>query len=196
MSSFQKSKIEHENKIVLHMMSEMEKNPQISQRNLASSLGVAMGLVNTYIKRCINKGWVKVNEIPAKRFAYYLTPQGFAEKSKLTAEYLSSSLDFFRIAKEQCLNIFEQCKQNNWNNVALLGEGDLCDIAILVSQQHDIKVKVLNRFSEIKNNKCDAVIVTDVNNPQDVYDSIVKAFPEEKVFAPQLLHVTKNRRAA
>ena len=58
--------------------------------------------VNAYLKRCVKKGLVKVSGAPARRYAYYLTPQGFAEKSRLTVEYLSSSFSFFRQAREDC----------------------------------------------------------------------------------------------
>ena len=62
-----------------------------SQRHIAAELGIALGLVNSYLKRCVRKGWIKVNQAPARRCAYYLTPQGFAEKSRLTVQYLSTS---------------------------------------------------------------------------------------------------------
>ena len=45
------------------------------------------------------KGLVKMSQVPLNRYAYYLTPQGFAEKSRLTAEYLSVSFNFFRRAR-------------------------------------------------------------------------------------------------
>ena len=63
----------------------VEENSQITQRSLASELGIALGLTNAYLKRCVRKGWVKINQAPANRYAYYLTPRGFAEKSRLTA---------------------------------------------------------------------------------------------------------------
>ncbi len=77
-----------------------------SQRHIAAELGIALGLVNAYLKRCIKKGWVKVNQAPARRYAYYLTPQGFTEKSRLTVDYLSSSFPFFRRAKADCADVF------------------------------------------------------------------------------------------
>ena len=83
------------------------RNRAQSQRLLASELGIALGLVNAYLKRCIKKGLVKVRSAPARRYAYYLTPQGFAEKSRLTVEYLSYSFGFFRQAKTDCSELFK-----------------------------------------------------------------------------------------
>jgi len=73
---------------MLGLLESVERGGEQSQRRLASELGVALGLVNAYLKRCINKGLVKVSEAPARRYAYYLTPHGFTEKSRLTVEYL------------------------------------------------------------------------------------------------------------
>jgi DNA-binding MarR family transcriptional regulator len=51
------------------------------QRRIAEDLGIALGLVNAYLKRCIKKGLVKVRQASARRYTYYLTPRGFTEKS-------------------------------------------------------------------------------------------------------------------
>src|ERR1700751_511994 len=99
---------EHENeRIVLGLLSSVESDGERSQRRIASELGIALGLVNAYLKRCVKKGLVKVHDAPARRYAYYLPPQGFAEKSRLTVQYLSHSFSFFRKAKDDCTEVFE-----------------------------------------------------------------------------------------
>src|SRR5216117_514816 len=92
----------HETRIMLDLLESVERDGGQSQRRLASELGIALGLVNAYLKRCVKKGLLKVNQAPARRYVYYLTPQGFAEKSRLTVEYLSYSFRFFRQAKADC----------------------------------------------------------------------------------------------
>src|SRR5215468_4889144 len=95
------SESSEDDRIVLSLLNSVDDGAQ-SQRRIAEDLGIALGLVNAYLKRCIKKGLVKVREAPARRYAYYLTPQGFAEKSRLTVEYLSYSFSFFREAKADC----------------------------------------------------------------------------------------------
>src|SRR6202166_4313954 len=100
---------ERENeRIVLGLLSSVENDGDRSQRRIAAELGIALGLVNAYLKRCIKKGLVKVHDAPARRYVYYLTPQGFAEKSRLTVQYLSHSFSFFRRAKGDCRRLFEE----------------------------------------------------------------------------------------
>src|SRR5712671_2092701 len=101
-------------RIVLGLLESVERDGAQSQRKLASELGIALGLVNAYLKRCVKKGLLKVSEAPARRYAYYLTPQGFAEKARLTVQYLSNSFSFFRLAKSDCARVFAAAKVNGF----------------------------------------------------------------------------------
>src|SRR5229473_7039499 len=114
-----------EARIMLGLLESVERDGEQTQRRMASELGVALGLVNAYLKRCIKKGLVKVSQAPARRYAYYLTPQGFAEKSRLTVEYLSSSFGFFRQAKADCAAALQLARQRKLARLAMLGVSDL-----------------------------------------------------------------------
>src|SRR4029079_8667426 len=97
-----------DDRILLGLLESVERDGGQSQRRIAAELGIALGLVNAYLKRCVKKGLVKVQDAPARRYAYYLTPQGFAEKSRLTVQYLSDSFSFFRKAKDDCTRLFRE----------------------------------------------------------------------------------------
>ena len=97
-----------ETQTTLRLLSDIERKEFSSQRAFSVRLGIALGLTNAYVKRCVKKGWIKMRRVPARRYAYYLTPKGFTEKSKLVGEYLTSSLEFFRAARAQCLDILKQ----------------------------------------------------------------------------------------
>src|SRR5271154_6921509 len=108
-------------RIVLDLLSSVETDGARSQRRIAAELGVALGLVNAYLKRCVKKGLVKVNDAPARRYAYYLTPQGFAEKSRLTVQYLSDSFSFFRKAKGDCIRVLDEAAARGFKRLVLAG---------------------------------------------------------------------------
>ncbi|MFL6646678.1 MAG: winged helix-turn-helix transcriptional regulator, partial [Sulfurifustaceae bacterium] len=76
---------------LLELLDVVGQKSDVSQRHLARHLGVALGLANSYLRRCVRKGWIKISTAPANRYLYYLTPKGFSEKSRLTAKYLSTS---------------------------------------------------------------------------------------------------------
>ena len=75
---------DRDDSVTLNILDTAEQNEHISQRDLSRKLGVALGLANSYLKRCVRKGLIKVQQAPANRYLYYLTPKGFSEKSRLT----------------------------------------------------------------------------------------------------------------
>ena len=103
---YQNVKNNFQKDITLNLLDVVEKENETTQLKISSELGIAVGLANSYLKRCVNKGWVKVKNIPLRRYAYYLTPEGFAKKAQLTADYLSYSFEFFRSSKQTCLELF------------------------------------------------------------------------------------------
>ncbi len=196
--------------ITLGVLTAIEEDDRATQRAISQDLGIALGLTNAYLKRCVKKGFIKVQQIPANRYAYYLTPQGFAEKSRLTAEYLSVSFNFFRSSREQCASLFEICERNRWSRVALAGCGDLAEIATLCLREGsgvktigiintlgetDVPrrfagLPVVDRLTDLA--KVHAVIVTDIANAQRVFDRLSKAIPPERILTAPLLKVSRE----
>src|ERR1700722_15962133 len=188
---------EHENEqIVLGLLSSVETDGARSQRLIAAELGIALGLVNAYLRRCVKKGLVKVHDVPARRYAYYLTPQGFAEKSRLTVQYLSDSFSFFRKAKGDCTRVFEEAAALGFGRLVLAGKSDLAEIAILCAVEMGatvvavvdpisdgsrfVGVDIVDSYADVKGG-FDAIIVTDVGHAQSSYDRAVEAAGRDRV---------------
>ena len=196
----------NEHEITLGVLNAVHDNSRVTQRSLSNELGIALGLTNSYLKRCIKKGLIKVQRVPANRYAYYLTPHGFFEKSRLTREYLFQGFQFFRVAREQCSEIFAACSDRGQKRIALHGLTDLAEIAVLCSKNHDVELvgivdasSKLDRFSDIpvyqsipRNHSFEAVIVTDLGNPQREFDKLLSQFGENRVFAPEILKVSSD----
>ncbi|EKE00950.1 MAG: hypothetical protein ACD_21C00250G0023 [uncultured bacterium] len=189
MAAFQNTREQTEQKVMVHLLSEIERNPSFTQRGLASELGIALGLMNQYLKSCVTKGWVRISQISPKRVTYFLTPDGFKEKSLMVTDYLARSLTFFRDARSQCEEIFAHCKANAWLKIGLVGEGDLADIAKLVAHGTDIQTETVGADKEFKD--YDAVIVTNIINPQGTYDEIKDKVDQSKLLILKLLHISK-----
>lgn len=190
--------------ITLGILNAIHENERITQRTVAQDLGIALGLANAYLKRCAKKGLIKVSQAPANRYAYYLTPQGFSEKSRLTAEYLSDSFRFFRNARSQCTEALNEAGRRGWNRIALYGASELTEVASLceasgvelvavvdpartgTSIAHLPVVQTIDEAGEI-----DALLLTELSNPQAKYDSLVREYPAERVIVPDLLRVSE-----
>jgi len=188
-AAFQNTREHTEQKLMVHLLSEIERNPSFTQRSLASELGIALGLMNQYLKHCVTKGWVRASQVSSRRIAYFLTPTGFSEKSAMVAGYLARSMTFFRDARAQCKEIFELCKSHKWLVVALVGDGDLADIARLVAHGTGVIVEVVDISADFK--KYDAVLVTDIMNPQETYDAIKSKIECQRLLTLELLHISK-----
>ena len=57
----------------LEILQAIENKSDVTQRHLADRLDVALGLANSYLKRTVRKGLVKIQQAPANRYFYYLT---------------------------------------------------------------------------------------------------------------------------
>jgi len=192
-------------RIMLGLLGSVERDGAQSQRHLAAELGIALGLVNAYLKRCVKKGLVKASAAPARRYVYYLTPQGFAEKSRLTVEYLSSSFGFFRRAKEDCADLFEEALARGFDRVVLIGRSDLAEIATICALESGIKIVAMvdsnaaagefffglptvRRIDELTL-KPAAIMVTDLRRPRESSLEAIEFLGESRVLIPRLLRI-------
>lgn len=202
--------LDNESRITLELLTALDGNDAVTQRTLANELGVALGLANSYLKRCLKKGLIKVKQVPANRYSYYLTPKGFSEKSRLTAEYLRQSFNFFRVARQQTTEILAVCQSSGWERIALAGKSELTEVAILSAAEQDITLagivdaeahKTTSSFMSIPVvataadlGALQAVIITDMAGAQQVFDEAVKFFPRERVLTPDILGVQRDPR--
>lgn len=194
----------------LGLLAAVENERELTQRSLAGSLGVALGLANALLKRCVHKGYVKISQAPAQRYAYYLTPTGFAEKSRLIREYLATSLHFFQRARSDYADLFAVCAERGWTRVAIVGTGELAEIALLSKDGYGVSVTAVldaernvDEFHGIpivrslaEAGSVDAVVVADRTAPQAVYDALTTQMPQDRVLTAAILHVSRNKVVA
>lgn len=196
-----------EDAIIRDLLDHIERTEGVNQRGLAKDLGIALGLANTYIKRCVKKGLIKVSEAPARRYRYYLTPMGFAEKTRLTAEFLTSSFQFFRRARNQYGALYEHCVAAGWSHLALAGISDLAEIASLYARDYPVSLQgvieperagetylrlpVVADATEFP--RLDAVLITSLKAPQETFERITQMLPSERVLAPQMISIVSDR---
>jgi DNA-binding MarR family transcriptional regulator len=194
------------------LLAAVSDSDQHTQRSLAGRLDVALGLANALLKRCVSKGLIKIQNAPARRYAYYLTPKGFAEKSRLVAEYLESSLNFFRRARGQYEELFVALAARGITRIAIAGSGELAEIAMLSASATGITVQaviapgrnipdfhghtVVADLAAALARGTEAVVIADSSAPQAVYDRICATMPLDRVLAPRLLHVTPVQAAS
>ncbi|CAA7612629.1 winged helix-turn-helix transcriptional regulator [Magnetospirillum sp. SS-4] len=198
--------MEKEGRLTLDMLKLIQTDAHVTQRRLANELGIALGLANSYLRRCIRKGYVKVTSAPTNRYAYYLTPTGLAEKSALVARYLSYSFQFFRDAKGQCESVFRVCEARGWRRVAVCGTGDLAEITVLAARDFDVDtVGPVDVAAErdtdaiaadlASKGRLDAVVLADLSNPQAAFERLGGLIAPERILPLPMLDVHVAEKA-
>ena len=200
-----------EDALTLEILETIEKDSGVTQRHLATNLGVALGLANSYLKRCARKGLIKIHQAPANRYLYYLTPKGFTEKSRLTAKYLSSSFEFYRRASDSCKEVLDHCNKKGWHKIVLCGYSELAEIALLRAQEHgqESTIEIIGIFDPEQSGKSrlglpvwtaiqqlpfhDAMILTAFNNPEPFLDSFIQLVKnKDTILIPSILGLRKR----
>ncbi|MEN8264840.1 MAG: winged helix-turn-helix transcriptional regulator [Nitrospirota bacterium] len=124
----------------LLLLDEISKGENLSQRGLSRKLNIALGLVNSYINNLISKGYITIKNIPSKRYAYYLTSQGFAEKSRLTYKHLQNFTNLYKIARKDFRNLFRRLEKDNIKSIVFCGVDEVTEIAFISLQEFDIEL--------------------------------------------------------
>jgi DNA-binding MarR family transcriptional regulator len=197
----QKKKAESEQEIMRRLLEHVETGDAISQEGFAKRVGIAKGLANAYFNRCLQKGWIKLRQVPRQRFLYYLTPKGLAEKAALTAEFLSSSYEFYRTARADLVALMEEAANQGHKQLAVLGAEEMAEIIAIVSDECPIEIAgfiapdskrrriagrpVLASWAELDG--ADGAVLGTFENARSKYDGFRAEHPNVTVFVPRQL---------
>lgn len=122
----------------LQILDELSNDDSLTQRDLSSRLGIALGLVNSYIKNLIAKGYITVKAIPPKRYTYYLTPKGFTEKTRLAYHLFQDYTRIYREAKNNLRRLFHELERSGVKKVVFAGVDEVAEIAYITMQETNI----------------------------------------------------------
>jgi DNA-binding MarR family transcriptional regulator len=172
----------------LRLLEEIEQNHAPSQRYLAKQLNVSLGLVNSFIRRLAQKGYFKITTIPKNRVKYILTPEGAAQKTKLTYEYIHYSYQFYKDARRKIRHIFQDLVKEGVRTVIFYGIGHFAEIAYISLQETPMEmVAMVDDFK-----KGERFMGFNVDSPRRinflVYDRIIVTAISSRVVIHDKLH--------
>ena len=122
------------------LLSEVTEDGPVSQRELAQRLGVALGLVNSYIKNFVAKGYIRVKNYPRNRYGYLLTPQGFAEKARLACQHVNYFTSLYTTTREEYRRLFRQLADQGVKEVVFCGVDEVTEIAWLSLRESGVRL--------------------------------------------------------
>ena len=181
----------------LKILEQVDNGKSPSQRDLAGELNISLGLVNSFIKRLVKKGFVKIRTVPKKRLKYILTPRGAAEKSRLTYLYIQHSYKFYKEARQMLRNLCLKLEHQGITRIVFYGAGDLAEIAYISLQETAIQLiavvddeKKDTRFMKynvtdpdfLDTISYDKILVTTINSRQAILEKIAqRGIPSDQV---------------
>ncbi|MDA7946896.1 MAG: winged helix-turn-helix transcriptional regulator [Hyphomicrobiaceae bacterium] len=194
----QRKRDEREQEIVLRLLEEVASDEGLSQARFAQRIGIAKGLANSYFNRCLQKGWIKLRQVPKQRFLYYLTPKGFAEKASLTAQFLSASYQFYRDARSDLGQALQHAAAAGHTRLAVLGDGELAEIAAIICDECGIEIvafvmpsskrksvaghSVVSSWTDVES--ADGVLLATVEDAKKIHGKFTRNYPEVPVYVP------------
>ena len=103
--------------IRLRILRELERDPKLSQRDLAALLGVSVGKANYCVRALVEKGLLKVENFRKSgnklAYAYQLTPRGVANKAKMTRRFLRIKQKEFDALKTEIAELQREVVEGN-----------------------------------------------------------------------------------
>ena len=175
----------------LQLLEEVSKDSSVSQRKLSSSLGVALGVTNACLKKMIRKGHIKVKGINHKRIAYYLTPEGFTEKSRLTYHFLQHTVSYYKNLKQKVTSKLDLISSSGVRRIVFYGAGEVMEVAFICLQETNLEVLgiiddakdkhvkkifgfTIQKPEVINELKPDAVLVTSIRYKDEILQKLRK----------------------
>lgn len=110
---------------------QIAQRPDLTQRELASGAGISLGMTNIILKRLVTAGFIKMRRLSRRNIEYVLTPEGFARYTKRSYDYLVRTVSSVRGLKARIREIALEQLDNGAAGLAIMGEGELADIAEL-----------------------------------------------------------------
>ena len=171
----------------LKILEKVDNDTVPSQRDLARDLNISLGLVNSFIKRLVKKGYFKARHIPKNRMRYFLTPKGASEKTRLTYLYIQHSYDFYKDARQKLRDLYAELEGQNVSRIVFYGASDLAEIAYLSLQETNIELVAV--FDDDKEGKrfmrytvahpdrmgsfsFDRILITSINSTETILQRI------------------------
>lgn len=124
----------------LSLLENIERDPDVTQADLATQLGVAVGTINWHLKRLVEKGYVKVKRAERRKLKYIITPEGLALRARLMVDYVEQQFNLYRRIRHKVKDVAIQLRSEGYEQVRLLGEGDVADICRLTCLEQGLEI--------------------------------------------------------
>ena len=125
------------------LLNEISQDPLVTQAKLSNILRMTVGSVNWYIKRLINRGFVKVSHLDRTRLQYDLTAEGMVVFTDRALQYARDSLKVYKSFRQKAIQTVTELQARGNSQVSLEGNDEIMDILRLTCIEAGVEVKEL-----------------------------------------------------
>lgn len=115
----------------LSLLTELERTPRTSQRDLARRIGTALKVTNLIMRELVRKGYMRARRAGWRSWVYTVTPAGFMRRTDLAGSYVFRLLGHFQRAKQLLEAELTAGGLHAESSVAILGTGELVELVYL-----------------------------------------------------------------
>lgn len=182
----------------------IEKDPNITQRELSRIMGSSVSMINEYIDGYERSGYLKRNYISNKSVEYNITKKGKERKVYLNIGYLKASNEIYLSAKQNLLSFLKQIIASGFKKIFLYGAGEVAELLLKVlAEEKDLPLEVLGIIDDNKDKqgklilsypivslnkledvKHDGVLISSYTHGNSIYNKLIdNNYNKDKIFS-------------
>ncbi|MDY0210632.1 MAG: winged helix-turn-helix transcriptional regulator [Acholeplasma sp.] len=180
----------------------IEKNPNITQREMSKKIGIAVSMINNHIDGYENKGLIKRKKHSTKTVEYFVTKKGSERRKLLNIWYLKSSNNIYIQAKDNIISFLNQIIDKGFKKIILYGAGEVAEImlqvmnddnqiplevvAVIDDNKDRVGDKLVNipiiTLNELSKYNHDGIMISSFKHHQTIHNNLVTIdYPKSKI---------------
>src|SRR5690554_5829157 len=184
------------------LLEAVEKNSDITQRELSRILSVAVSMINEYLNNCESKGYIRKEVLSAKNIKYKITAKGVERKRYLNIGYLNSSYQIYLDAKREVRKFIKDIINKGYKDILFYGAGEVSEILLqTIKDDNTLNINVLGVIDDntskqgkyildylisspklIDDVKHDAIMIASYTHHKAMYEKLVKrGYNEDRI---------------
>ncbi len=186
----------------LLLLEHIEKNPDTTQGEIARVIESAASMVNNYIDKLEENGYLKRDYKSAKIVYYNITSEGLKRKNYLSITYYHELLELYRLAEKSIERFLIKLESKGYKNVLVYGAGEVAEtiLGIIKSRSNGILqiealidddtdrqgeellgYKIITR-NEIDTIKHDGIVITSYTYEEDIMKRLNEiGYPKQRI---------------
>jgi DNA-binding MarR family transcriptional regulator len=178
----------------------IEKNKDITQREISELIGVAVSMVNNYLDEYESKGLIIRKYLSTKTVEYFVTKKGSERRKLLNIWYLKSSQKVYISAKDNITTFLNQIIIKGFKKILLYGAGEVAEIILdVIRNDKYIPLEILAVIDDDLSKEGSMLFNTKIINPKNIRDLehdgiLVSSYTHHKVILNKLIESKYDKK--